>query len=126
MKPSKKNLSDSFRNDMKYQKICQNSEVAQVLFQPNISSQKVFSSAFMQYLGCDENTRESFLNFVCEFGHSQQKPLIHLSKKFFNVVSKNFVSEKNSELHSAKKRNSDEEKRLPGNFKIQKLQSTFV
>ena len=109
-----------------YQKICQNSEVVQVLFQPNISSQKVFSSAFMQYLGCDENTRESFLNFVCEFGHSQQKPLIHLSKKFFNVVSKNFVSEKNSELHSAKKRNSDEEKRLPGNFKIQKLQSTFV
>ena len=108
-----------------YNKILENSEASKLLFQPNISAQTIFSSTFLKFLSCGENTQEILLDFVCELGHPQQKSLYQLAKKFFNVVSKNFVSVKNSLFHSAKKQNTDE-KRIAINLKIKKLESSSI
>ena len=108
-----------------YNKILENSEASKLLFQPNISAQTIFSSTFLKFLSCGENTQEILLDFVCELGHPQQKSLYQLAKKFFNVVSKNFVSVKNSLFHSAKKQNT-EDKRIAINLKIKKLKSSSI
>jgi len=113
-----------------YQKIKSNSTLSQVLFQPNISAQKVFSLTFLSYLESSENTRLEYIQRDCEEGHSFCPNLSLLSKKFFNVVSKNYVSVKNSEIHASKKRKTEEErqnmKRIATSHKITKLQSEVL
>ncbi len=110
-----------------YQKIKSNATLSQLLFQPNISSQKLFSLTFLNYLDSSENTRLEYVQRECENGHSFSPSLSLLSKKFFNVVSKNYVSVKNSEIHANKKRKTEEErqnsKRIPNSHKVTKLQS---
>jgi hypothetical protein len=99
------------------------SGLVEILFQPNISAQKLFSVSFLKYLESAENTRQQFIQFECLEGHKFSKSLELLSRKFFNVVSKNFVSEKNSEIHAKKKRQLVEDKRTSSSYKAKKLQS---
>ncbi len=109
-----------------YQKIKSNENLSQLLFQPNISAQNVFSLTFLNYLDSCENTRLEFIQTECVEGHTFRPKLSLLSKKFFNVVSKNYISVKNSEIHSSKKRKTDEErqtKRAATSHKLAKLQS---
>ncbi len=108
-----------------YQKIKNQRSLSQLLYQPNISSQKVFSETFIKYLNSCENTRSEYLLSECEEGHSFTDSLIRLARKFFNVVSKNYVSNKNSEIHAKKKRKleDDSTKRNCSTLKISKLQS---
>ena len=110
-----------------YRKIKSNVSLSQLLFQPNISAQKVFSLTFLNFLDSSENTQLEYVQRECEEGHSFSPNLSLLSKKFFNVVSKNYVSVKNSEIHSSKKRKTEEErqnaKRISSSHKISKLQS---
>jgi len=108
-----------------YQKIRKQPKLIPKLFQPNISAQKLFSVSFLKYLDRAENTRQQFVQFECLEGHPFLKILELLSLKFFNIVSKNFVSEKNSEIHAKKKRliHESETKRSTSAYKAKKLQS---
>ena len=109
------------------QKIKTKSELFKLLFQANISSQKIFCLTFLKYIERCETTKESFFEFQCENGHSQCDTLKTVSKKLFNVFSKNFVSMSNSAIHSKKINVGEtEHKRNSNALKIQKLQSNQV
>ena len=65
-----------------YNKILENSEASKLLFQPNISAQTIFSSTFLKFLSCGENTQEIFLDFVCELGHPNKSLGTGLPRNF--------------------------------------------
>ena len=108
-----------------YQKIRSKPDLSEKLLQPNISSQRLFSLCFLLYLKSAEATRLQLIHFECLNGHEFSGIMEFLGKKFFNVVSKNFVSQKNSEIHAKKKRPADESesKRISSVLKVKKLQS---
>ena len=105
------------------QKINESPVLSSLLFQPNISSQKLFCLTFLNYLDSCENTRESFTEFECENGHFQRETLNCIAKKIFNVFSKNYVSSKNSIIHSKKSSAKTDDKRVSEALKLQKLRS---
>ena len=108
-----------------YQKIRSKPDLSEKLLQPNISSQRLFSLCFLLYLKSAEATRLQLIHFECLNGHEFSRIMEFLGKKFFNLVSKNFVSQKNSEIHAKKKRPADESesKRISSVLKVKKLQS---
>ncbi len=110
-----------------YQAIKSQPEKFNLLHSPNVSAQKVFENAFLKYLDSFEETRLSFILKTCDAGHSFSLNLHLLTKKLFNVFSKNFVSNVNSKIHENKKRRSDDDsKRNSLNQKIVKLQSESI
>ena len=53
----------------------------------------------------EENTwmLESILGAKCESGHEFKPMLTDLTKRVFNICSKNFISQENSSIHKCKK-----------------------
>jgi hypothetical protein len=107
------------------QTICKNPDLSVVLFQPNLSSQKIFSLTFLSYLDSKAETRQKFTTFCCRGGHEQRETLGQVAKKIFNVFSKNIVSTQNSAIHS-KRSSESQEKRSKDSLKLTKLQSHSV
>ena len=124
--PSEKVFSACILLWILYQKIRSSPAMTNKLFQSNISSQKLFTVLFLKTLSATSHTKTEFISFKCLEGHSFSNIVELIGKKFFNVVSKNFVSSLNSEIHSKRKISTakeNETKRNPSNLKIQKLQS---
>ena len=109
-----------------YQKIQSSPALTSKLFQCNISSQKLFTVVFLKSLSGSSETQTEFIKFQCLERHPFSSIIELIGRKFFNVVSKNFVSAKNSEIHSKRKKAPSDDKRDPSNFKIQKLQSSSL
>ena len=108
------------------QEIKERSELIKLLFQENISSQMVFCLMFLKFVESCETTKETLTEFQCENGHSQRETLKSLSKKLFNIFSKNFVSMSNSAIHSKKVTVETNHKRHHNTLKIKKLQSNQI
>ena len=104
------------------QKICAKPDLSKLLFQPNLSSQKAFSLTFLSYLDSRVNTRKNFSRFLCKDGHEQRDSLALVSKKIFNVFSKNIVSSQNSTIHSKRTASEPDAKRINSAVKLTKLQ----
>jgi len=105
------------------EKINNDPALSHILFQPNISCQKVFCLTFLRYLDSCQRTRDNFTEFECENGHLQRDNLKSIAKKIFNVFSKNYVSSKNSLIHSKKSSIDTNDKRVADAMKLQKLRS---
>lgn len=106
-----------------YQSIIQEPYLKQLLMAPNLKSQKVFETSFIRYLDEWEETRLLFLVNSCSNGHPFCNQVSLLSRKLFNVFSKNFVSVINSEIHRLKSEKSGNRKRKLSTYKSTKLQS---
>jgi hypothetical protein len=100
-----------------------NAHLKSLLYSPNISSQKVFRQAFKMYLDSCEETRFVFLLQSCDNEHNFQEKALSIAGKIFNLFSKNYSSEINSEIHSKRGRKTEEKKRDPLAMKVAKLQS---
>jgi hypothetical protein len=110
-----------------YNQIMADSSLSQLLHSPNVSSRNIFVSSFIQYLDRFENTRLAFIDQTCDLGHSVDKILTVISKKCFNIFSKNYISVINSEIHASRKRqNNDNSKRDNSLIKAAKLQSNSI
>lgn len=94
----------------------------ELIFSCNLSSQKIFETSFLNYLDEFEETQLLFLVPICKESHSFCPFVSKLTRKLFNVFSKNLISELNSEIHKNKKVKNDQ-KRSPTNYKVKKLQS---
>lgn len=109
-----------------YQIITKNPELNQLLRKDNVSARKVFESVVKKHLEDCEDLRLIFFT-PCESGHSFEKFTLLLAQRVFNLFSKNFVSSRNSEIHSNKRqRSSTEKKREPSFQKSVKLQNESV
>ena len=106
-----------------YQSIIKEPYLKQLLLTPNLKSQKVFEMSFLKYLDEWEETRLLFLLKSCDNGHPFCKQISLLSRKLFNVFSKNLVSVVNSEIHRLKAEKAGNQKRHPSTLKATKLQS---
>ena len=109
-----------------YSEIIDRPELKKLLFTPNSSSQILFQTALVKVLLSAEETKATFLTDECHQGHKFEEFTLLLTRKIFNLFSKNFASAANSEIHSKKSRLSDDSKRDPVGFKISKLQSTVM
>ena len=103
--------------------IVKDPHLSSLLFTPNISAQKIFQHSFLKYLDSNESSSRFFLLNLCKSGHSSSEHVFQIAGKIFNLFSKNFVSDKNSEIHSLKGRKEPEAKREPTKIKVAKLQS---
>jgi hypothetical protein len=108
-----------------YSKIMENPILKSLLHSANISSRKVFQTAFVKYLESCEETRHVFLLHSCDKMHIFKQYVVTIAGKIFNLFSKNLVSLLNSEIHSKKGRQS-KEKRDPLRVKVAKLQSGTI
>ncbi len=107
-----------------YETIKGNPEMFSLLHTPNLSSQRIFEKAFLKYLNGFEETRLTYLIQSCDLGHSVSDLVSLISRKMFNIFSKNHVSKTNSKIHANKKRSAESStKRDTTNFKVAKLQS---
>ena len=109
-----------------YSEIFNRPELKRLLFTPNSSSQILFQTALVKVLLSAEETKATFLTDECRQGHKFEAFTLLLTRKIFNLFSKNFASAANSEIHSKKSRLSDNSKRDPVGFKVSKLQSTAL
>ena len=106
-----------------YCEIFERPELKKLLFAPNLSSQSVFQKALVIFMSSAEETKATFLTDKCCKGHTFEEFTVSLTRKIFNLFSKNFASVINSEIHAKKSRMPDDLKRDPVGFKISKLQS---
>ena len=106
-----------------YCEIFERPELKKLLLAPNLSAQIVFQKALVIFLSSVEETKATFLADKCHEGHKFEEFTVSLTRKMFNLFSKNFVSVINSEIHSKKSRLPDDLKRDPVGYKISKLQS---
>ena len=109
-----------------YGEIINRPELKRLLFTPNSSSQILFQTALVKVLLSTEETKATFLTDECGQGHKFEAFTLLLTRKIFNLFSKNFASAANSEIHSKKSRLSYNSKRDPVGFKVSKLQSTAM
>ena len=107
-----------------YSAIVNDFDLKKLLHSPHVSGRKVFIRALLKYFESSEDTRLFFIDQPCENGH---KFIIHTQRfafKCFNIFTKNFVSELNSQIHRKKQRNMpNDQKRNSTNYKVTKLQS---
>ena len=107
-----------------YSAIINDVELKKLLHSPTASGRKVFTKALTKYFESSDETRLFFLDQTCSNGHYFFAHLQSFASKCFNVFTKNFVSELNSQIHRQKQRNhSSEQKRNPTDYKVTKLQS---
>ena len=106
-----------------YSTIIRDCDLQKLLHSPQTSSRKVFVNTFLKYLEKSEQTRLFFSEQICQNGHPFLEFLTRLAANCFNIFTKNFISEINSEIHEKKKSLKSEEKRESSLLKVKKLQS---
>ena len=106
-----------------YSAIVQEPDLLKLMHSPLVSSRKVFVSTFLKCLENSEQSRSFFTDQICKKGHSFTRSLTDLAGKCFNIFTKNFISEINSEIHERKKSSATEVKRDNTCLKVKKLQS---
>lgn len=109
-----------------FQSIMAQPALKHFLVSENVHSRLVFQTAFEMYLNEFEETRLVFLVQTCQTRHSFKPFAWKLSKKLFNIFSKNLVADFNSAIaYSTPNRNTNT-KRLSNVHKVTKLQSNKV
>ena len=100
-----------------YSKIISEPSLKEQLHATDVTARKVFDSS--------DDTRLFFVDQKCKHGHKFALCAESFAFKCFNIFSKNFVSELNSQIHCQKKCIKEgETKRNPTDLKIKKLIST--
>ena len=86
------------------------------------NSRSVFSSHFMKKIEDNDETA-ALLNDECRSNHSFRLLVPQIAMKIFNIVAKNFINERNDNIHKERKRkvNSKLNKRDKYMMKQQKL-----
>lgn len=86
------------------------------------NSRDSFSIALKEKLETEPLTKH-IGESTCENQHRFANFLLEIFVRFFNVMSKNFVSEENDQNHERRKRHSTESKESKVSRKTKKLQS---
>ena len=84
----------------------------------------VFTSLVTEKLEESDNT-DALMRMECKSGHPFSSIIKKMTKKMFNTMCKNYVSEKNSKIHASRKRATADSnpKQSADSRKIKKLRS---
>ena len=86
------------------------------------NSRCLFTDVFISKLEEDDYTKK-ILSAECESKHPFKSHVLRIAPVMFNLFATNYATEKNNEIHNARKREANDNKRDATNMKAKKLKS---